>query len=142
LKTHKLIFIEGNSGIGKSAVAKFLAHLLFDRNIFPDGVFYLNLKDCQNIESFFQQFYIKIKYALKEKDESWNPKQDEETLMSLDKEFIELTNLIQNFTFIAIFDDCDKIITEDHESLQESLVNILEKVQVCTQKLKILYKKC
>lgn len=54
LNKNRYISIEGPAGIGKSAIAKKIANLLFDRDYMPDGVLYLTLKDCNSIEGLFK----------------------------------------------------------------------------------------
>jgi len=44
LDREKRVWLTGEIGIGKSAIAMKLSHLLFDRGIYPDGVLYISLQ--------------------------------------------------------------------------------------------------
>lgn len=45
LKNDHFIWVTGESGVGKSAFLKTMSHEVFQRDIFPEGVFYISIKD-------------------------------------------------------------------------------------------------
>lgn len=45
LDLHRLIWVDGIPGIGKSVLVKEITHLVYDRDVFEDGVLYMSLKD-------------------------------------------------------------------------------------------------
>jgi len=49
---HWFVSIKGSPGLGKSTIAKMLAHRLLDRKIFDDGVVYLDLKKIDDSSLF------------------------------------------------------------------------------------------
>jgi len=52
------IFILGKSGVGKTRLAKEMAMFVIMRNIFPNGVYYLDFmksKNMKNVNKIFQK---------------------------------------------------------------------------------------
>lgn len=47
---HRFVTIRGPPGIGKSTLSIRLAHFLAERNVFPDGVAFIRLRDVQSLE--------------------------------------------------------------------------------------------
>jgi protein-arginine kinase activator protein McsA len=94
--------------------------------MFKDGVIYINLKDCHNIETFFKQIYQEIKLAASKK---YKRNSSYISALDMDKLIYKIIHCIQKYKILLIFDDCDKILSEDYESFKESITNIIEKVQ-------------
>ena len=67
INSNRYVSIEGAPGIGKSAIAKHVANMMYDRGMFEDGILYLNLRDCNSLASQIKKMYLAIKYFAKDK---------------------------------------------------------------------------
>ena len=65
-KGQRCVWLTGEHGIGKSAIAKELAHLFYDRNYCRDGVLHLALKEVSNIEDYIDNLFKTMKHSLKD----------------------------------------------------------------------------
>lgn len=64
LQKNKHLWVIGDPGMGKSAVVKEVAHLVYDRDIYSDGVLYISLKECTNFQSLVDKLFLTILHAL------------------------------------------------------------------------------
>lgn len=68
LSENTYVWITGEDGIGKSAIAKEVAHLIYDRDQCKDGVLYLSLKDVEYFEDLINLLFKSIKHSLIDSD--------------------------------------------------------------------------
>lgn len=66
LDEYRLVWVEGEAGIGKSALVKEVTHLMFERDVFEDGVLYLSLTNCDMFEKFIDRLFNTILQGLLE----------------------------------------------------------------------------
>ena len=64
LNVNRWVSVEGASGIGKSAIVKYVINILHDRNVFADGIIYLTLRDCWSFENFIKKLSTHTKMHL------------------------------------------------------------------------------
>lgn len=134
LNSHRLVSINGISGIGKSAIAKEVSHYLFNRGFAKDGVIYMSLADCHSIENFFKRFSIPIKNVFAENN---NPviesrKNDDE------KVFAECLKHIKDRNILIVLDNCDTLMRLDHMAF----VIVIEDILGRSHNSKILMTSC
>jgi hypothetical protein len=127
LLAKRLVWVYGISGIGKSALVKQLAHILYDRDVFKDGILYISLKDCSLFEQMIDKFYITILESLTSK------KTKKEAEKYYDYKHYEKRNsclsMMLNLEILMIFDDCDLMINHSEANFFEKFIdNILIKV--------------
>lgn len=60
LNQSRFISVEGIPGIGKSAIVKNVANILAEREVFDDGIFYVTLKDLNNVEELLKKLYLSL----------------------------------------------------------------------------------
>jgi ABC-type oligopeptide transport system ATPase subunit len=53
---NRFISVIGHSGIGKSTLARELVRYIQFRNIFKDGVIYLDIRSCEKMLKIFEVF--------------------------------------------------------------------------------------
>ena len=66
----RLLYVVGETGIGKSVLVKKAAMYTFERRVFPSGVFYIDLKHRTDIEGIYSRIAteIGISYRLTNKE--------------------------------------------------------------------------
>jgi ABC-type multidrug transport system fused ATPase/permease subunit len=57
---NRFISVIGNSGIGKSTLIRELVRFIHFRNIFKDGVIYLDIRSCEKMLKIFEVFTIEL----------------------------------------------------------------------------------
>ena len=103
---NKCIWLTGEQGIGKSAIAQEIAHLIFDRDYFKDGVLYLSLEDIEDLEGFIKLLFKVMRYSLR------IPKEREELQSKLNSELHDLYDFclhcIKDLEILIVFDNIDR----------------------------------
>jgi predicted alpha/beta-fold hydrolase len=123
LMKNRLVWIYGISGIGKSALVHQLAHILYDRDVFKDGIFYLSLKNCSLLEHLVNRFYTTFLESLtskksKEEFEKYYNYEDEE-------KYNACLSMMVNLEILMIFDDCDMMINYSEAVYFEKFIDDL-----------------
>ena len=126
LNNNRWISVEGLSGVGKSAIIKNVANMLYDRNVFPDGILYLTLRDWNSLEGLFKKMYLYLKSYLKPKNESNSQLPND--LLDVDDFYWEYLIMWNQLTMLLIFDDWNEIIAKDQSSFTKFMEDILEKL--------------
>ena len=126
LNTNRCISIEGAPGIGKSAIIKNVVNMLYDRNVFSDGILYLSLRDWNSLEGLFKKMYLSLKSFLKSKSQDDNHPQSE--LLDVDDFYWEYIIMCGQLTILIVFDDCNGIVEKDQSSFVKFIEDILEKL--------------
>lgn len=131
LNDHRIISVIGICGIGKSAIVKETAHYIFKRDLAKDGIIYLSLVDCHNMENFM----TRLNFAIKS-----NKKEDESFLKLGSKRFGVEDNISQwlgslkGKNVILVLDNCDMIMKLDNHAFSVTIETLLHK----SDKLKLI----
>jgi len=127
LQENRYVCIEGIPGIGKSALVKHVANILYDRCIFEDGILYVTLRDMNSLESFLKKLHLSIHIFI-------NTKGFEDKNLETTDIYWEILRFLKDLHILLIFDNCRDIVEKDQNSFQEFIQDILEKLP----KLRIL----
>ncbi|CAI2383863.1 unnamed protein product [Moneuplotes crassus] len=130
LLSHSIVWIEGRKGIGKSATVKEISHLIFERDVFEDGVIYMPLRDCDFLENLIEQMFIYLAQSFT----SPKAKKDLETFSSneVSEKYNKCITMISNLKLLIIFDDCDPIIHNELGEFQKLIEDFAQRVQNST----------
>ncbi|CAI2375874.1 unnamed protein product [Moneuplotes crassus] len=131
----RCVWFTGDHGIGKSAIAKEIAHLFYDRNYCRDGVLYLALKEVDNIESYIDTLFKTMKHSLK--DLKMINDLNSYTNASPETIYHACLSSISNFEVLVILDDCAslmasvglKIIDDFSKKVQNSKIILTSKIK-------------
>ena len=122
IHSNRLVTVTGISGIGKSAIAKEVAHFLFKRDFTKDGIIYLSLVDCQTIDNLLQQIIYFLRKSLHAHDIIISKGSNSGKLLS------EYIRLIKEKEILIILDNWDLIIKQDNISFVVLVEDFLQKV--------------
>lgn len=127
LKDYRLIWIEGVPGIGKSALAKEVAHLAYERDIFEDGILYMSVKDCQIFESLVEKVFFRTMEGLK--DSSKQAELEKYLNVPISEKYNRCLGMIRNLKLLIILDNCDPIVASEQKHFKDFLEDVTQKLE-------------
>lgn len=124
LNKTRYISIEGPSGIGKSAIVKKIANLLFEREYMRDGILYMSLKDWNSLEAFLKKMYMSVKFFIENNTKLQKDKEQE--FPDVDKIYWELLSMFKDLQWLIIFDNWNEpnMFKDFFQDFLEKLPNI------------------
>jgi len=129
LDKHDRILLSGQAGIGKSAIVMQLAHKIFERDIFADGVLYISLEGCQDSGHLLEKFFSTVLDAFISKVSRRDLK--EYTNHSTSAKFNACLQAIKEFQILIIFDNCDCYISTRENDFMKFLNSLKENIPNC-----------
>ena len=129
LEDYRMIWLEGDTGIGKSAIAREIAWLWHERSVFEDGVLYISASSFKNFESWVENLYYNIKEGLVNKKD----RKELEGLVNSDtsEKYKKSLSVIKDMKILLIFDNWDLIVETESNLLKQFLEDIMIKVEDC-----------
>ena len=122
LKERRLITLTGEPGIGKTAVAKFIANYIKSRKgeFIKNGVMFLNVINCSSAQMLKHKFVNAFREGLGKSITKRPDKKDTEILFS------EVMNVVSNLEFLLIIDDAEDLLRTSKNMLKEFIETLFE----------------
>jgi len=122
LKDKRLITLTGEPGIGKTAVAKFIANYIKTRKgeFMRNGVMFLNAIYCSSTQMLKHKFVNAFKDSLGQSISRKADKKDTEML------FNEVLEVISKLEFLLIIDDAEDLLRTSKKMLKDFIESLFE----------------
>ncbi|CAI2383139.1 unnamed protein product [Moneuplotes crassus] len=123
----KHVWLTGEYGIGKSAIVKELCHLVYDRDLFKQGVLYIPLKNVQDFESLVDKLFRTMMYSfVNEEDKKFLESKMNDEVSHM---YHSCFSCIKNYEILIILDNCDDYMRHNENNFRRLVKDITQKVQ-------------
>ena len=122
LKDKRLVTLTGEPGIGKTAVAKFVANYIKSRKseFIKNGVLFLNAMSCSSLQMLKHKFVNVFREGTGQGISKKADKKDTDFL------FHEVLNIMANLEFLLIIDDAEDLLRTSKGMLKEFIESLFE----------------
>ncbi|CAI2383181.1 unnamed protein product [Moneuplotes crassus] len=127
LDEERFIWLEGETGIGKSAIAKEICWLCYNRSIFEDGVMYISARSFKDFYSMVENIFFSIKEGLVREDD--RAKLEAYITADYAEKYRRSISLISGLKILIILDNCDYVVETQEKLMKEFVKNIAIKVE-------------
>jgi len=103
------LWLTGEHGIGKSSIVKKLAHMVYERNIYPDGVLYLCLQTCEDLLELVELLFLTVFNSLTNNVEKLKLGKNKNA--ETEQKYRACIDAIKELKLLLILDDCDSYIS-------------------------------
>jgi len=130
LRNEQHIWLSGEAGIGKSEIVKKLANVVFERDIYPNGVLYISLQGCKDSETLLDKFFNTVWHSLTDKNVKNELK--EFTNHIIDAKYKACLKAIKDFQILIVFDNCDSYLATRENHFKKFLDNLNDNIPYCS----------
>ena len=120
------LWLTGEHGIGKSSIVKKLAHMVYDRNIYPGGVLYLCLQDCHDFMSLVELLFLTVFNSLTNKVDKLKLGKNKNTEIS--QKYRACIDAIKELKLLLILDNCDTYMSDPENGFERFVQDLKEKM--------------
>lgn len=124
LDKYRFVLIKGMMGIGKSSLAKEYAVRAINRNIYKDGVLYVNMRGKQDTESFFSLLRVELNNT-RTVSEAWHKSHG---MMKKDFNEEAIIEILRDKEAVLIVDNIDAIKVNNEEQFYIVLMKLMDRV--------------
>jgi len=112
IRNSRIVTIKGLAGIGKTSMAKFLAHFFMERGTFNDGIIYISTIEVKSTDKFITQLYMDAKC----KD-------------GIEKNRVErILSALENKEVLLIIDNAEDLLNHDRFKFLSLIHTLLSKL--------------
>jgi len=120
------LWLTGEHGIGKSSLVKKLTHMVYERNIYPDGVLYLCLQNCQDFYRLVELLFLTVFNSLTNNEEKFKLGSSRNT--KTEQKYRACINSIKELKLLLILDDCDSYMSKPSNNFELFLQDLRGKL--------------